>query len=101
MACAFAGGFAGCFACVFRLLSRRWARALGSAGWLLAGSLHSGDPPLLGGQGLWRSLPLTGPLRRPALAWGARSLAEFGPYLTAPATCPCWGARSLAEFGHY
>ena len=24
-------------------------------------------------------------------ALGARSLAEFGPYLTAPATCPCFG----------
>ena len=84
---------------VFRLLSRRWARALGSAGWLLAGSLRSGDPPLLGGQGLWRSLPLTGPLRRPALAWGARSLAEFGPYLTAPATCPCWGQGLWRSLG--
>ena len=42
-----------------------------------------------GGRSLSRSLALTRLLRRPALAWGARSLAEFGPYLTAPATCPC------------
>ena len=56
-------------------------------------------PALAGRRDLWRSLALTGPLRRPALAGGARSLAEFGPYMTAPATCPCWGRglwRSLS-----
>ena len=42
-------------------------------------------------RGLGRSFDLTGLLRRPALALGAGSLADFRSYWAAPATCPCFG----------
>ena len=46
---------------------------------------------MLWARGLLLSFDLTRLLWRPALAFGAGSLAEFRPYLAAPATCPCFG----------
>ena len=68
----FAGGFAGCFALCFSAA----LASLGAGSWLG-----------------WLALGWLVALRRPALAWGARSLAEFTPYRTAPATCPCLGGE--------
>ena len=66
--------------CVLRQLLHRWGVliiGLSSSNWLLASSSLSGDLPLLGARGLWGSFNLTGLLRRPALASGAGSLADF------------------------
>ena len=49
--------------------------------------------PLLWALGVWLSLGITRLLLRPALAFCARCLAEFGHYYAAPATCPCLGGE--------
>ena len=73
--------------------SSRASRRMPCAGCLLARAhCYSGDLPLLRVRGLWRSLAPPCLLLRPALAFGARSLAEF---CAGPSPCHLFAGLKL------